>query len=202
MDRMDNAIQYLEKAYIEETASRLRTEGYAVERPGVGPDIGLDLVASKGDRKIAVQVKARPSLRESAQQIGRARDAARTRGFDEYRLVLVNPPHDREVSVEGLESELRRWIEENPGELSSIAPRVAVLDFVGTDLGRVGVFKDHIRVAGVGAVLIECQSAGGDGRDGMGWTTDFPVAFDIELTHELTIEAVDRLEIDLSSLDD
>ena len=198
---MNNALQYLEKATIEETAARLRSEGYSVEEPGGGPDFGIDLVASRGDRKIAVQIKARPSLRDSAKEIGRIRDAARERGFDEFRLVIVNPPHDREVSVEGLERELRRWIEEHPAALASIASRVVVLDVVATDLSRLCVVKDSIQVAGVGAVLVECEAGEGEGRDETTWTTDFPVSFDIKLTHDLTIASVERLEIDLSSLD-
>ena len=198
----NNALQYLEKASIEETATRLRSEGYAVEVPGGGPDVGIDLVASKGDRKIAVQIKARPSLRESAKEIGRIREGARARGFDEFRLVIVNPPHDREVSVAGLERELRRWIEENPGDLASIASRVVVLDVVATDLSRLGVTKESILVAGVGAVLVECEEVGGEQQGGMTWTTDFPVSFDVKLTHELAIESVEKLEIDLSSFDD
>lgn len=199
---MDNALQYLEKAYIEETASRLRSEGYAVEQPGGGADTGLDLVASKGGHTIAVQVKARPSLRDSAKEIGRTRDAARLRGFDEYRLVVVNPPHDRQVTIDGLEGQLRRWIEENPGKLAAAGSNLTVKDVIGLDLSRVGVDKGRVRVAGVGVVLIESGAINGDARDEEAWTTDFPFAFDVSMNHELTIETVEHLEVDLSSVDD
>jgi Restriction endonuclease len=198
---MNNALQFLEKAYIEETASRLRSEGYAVEQPEAGPDVGLDLIASKGGHKIAVQVKARPSLRDSAKEIGRTRDAARTQGFDEYRLVVVNPPHDREVTIDGLEHQLRQWIEEQPGTLASIASRVVVKEIVGLDLSHVGVDKGRIRVAGVGAVLVECEKLGADERSEETWTTDFPITFDVTLNHDLMINSVEKLEIDLSSLE-
>lgn len=200
---MNHALEYLEKASIEETASRLRSEGYAVESPVSGPDLGIDLVASKGDRKIAVQVKARPTLRDSAKEIGRIRDSARARGFDEFRLVVVNPPHERDAEVERLDREIGRWIEENSAELASVASRVRVLDVLSIDLSRLEVAKDHIRVAGTGIVLVECEmDGGGERREGTSWTTDFPITFDLKLNHELMIESVERMEIDLSSLDD
>jgi hypothetical protein len=197
---MNNALQFLEKAYIEETATRLRSDGYDVKLPEGGPDVGLDLIAIKGGRKIAIQVKARPSLGDSASEIGRTRDAARSRGFDEYRLVVVNPPHDRKVTVAGLESQLRRQIEKDPGKLAAIAPKVTVTEVVGLDLSHVGVEEGQIRVVGVGAVLVECETTGDACDDGT-WTTDFPIAFDVSLTHELVINSVERLEIDLSSLE-
>jgi hypothetical protein len=196
---MDSALHYLEKAFVEETATRLRSEGYSVESLEGVSDIGLDLVASKGDRKIAIRVKARPSLKFLAGDIGRSRDAARAQGFDEFRLVVVNPPHDREVSIEGLEGEIKRWIVANPGNMAEIGLGVNVLDFVGTDLTSVGVTKDGLRVVGVGAVLVEFTD---DRQEDHTWTTDFPVSFDITLSHKLAIQAVEKLEIDLSSLED
>jgi hypothetical protein len=199
---MDNALQFLGKVYIEETASRLRSDGYAVEQPQGARELGLDLIAIKGGHKIAIQVKARPSLGESAREIGRMRDAARSQGFDEYRLVVVNPPHDRKVTVAGLESQLQRQIEKDTGKFGTLAPKVAVKEVVNLDLSHVGVDEGQIRVVGVGVVLVECETTDDDVSDEGNWTTDFPFSFDVSLNHELTINSVERLDIDLSSLDD
>jgi hypothetical protein len=197
---MDKALQYLEKAYIEETASRLRSEGYAIEQPA-GSDGGVDIIASKGGHKIAVQVKARPSLRASAKEIGKTRDDARSHGFDEFRLVVVNPPHDREVTVDGLEGQLRSWIEKNPGPLASLSEDFSIKEVVGLDLSQVGVDKGRIRVVGVGSVLVECVESRGEIED-QSWITDFPMTFDVTLTHELVIESVQNLFIDISNSED
>ena len=57
----------------------------------------FDLVAVKGHRRIAYEVKVRQTLGVAAEQIASLRARARREGFDEFRLVVVNEP--REIVV-------------------------------------------------------------------------------------------------------
>ncbi len=195
---MDRALEYLEKRQIELTASRLLSEGYVVESPGIGADEELDIVARKGDKKVAIQVRAQPLLRDSAKEIGQARHAARSRGFDEFRLVVVIPPHEREVEVAGLEDALKTWIEAHPGELAGLTPRVAILSVVNPDIDSVKIHDGQVRVAGSAAVLVESEDGGGDRSLGTTWKTDFPMEFAVTLDASLDISSVEKMEFDLS----
>src|SRR5687768_14599440 len=94
------SLDHLEAAKIEDLARELTSEGYEVKTDGSSAD-GIDLVARKGDKLIAFQVKARPRLQQLAPVIEASREMARRRGFSEIRLVVVNPPVDRSIEVQG-----------------------------------------------------------------------------------------------------
>ena len=89
-----------------EVASQLRGEGYEVTISPTGADEGYDIVASKGDKKLAVEVKVNSQLRDSAASIKTLRRRAIEHGYDEFRLVVVNPPREVKISIEKLEEEL------------------------------------------------------------------------------------------------
>ena len=65
---MTDIAQYLEAAKVEEVAEQLKSEGYQIALNQIEPGLNLqyDIVATKGDKRIAVEVKARSHLRDSA----------------------------------------------------------------------------------------------------------------------------------------
>ena len=72
-------------------AAELEAAGYNVTRAALADESGYDLVAAKDNQRIAIEVKARSALRESADAIHRLREQARQHGYSEFRLVVVNP---------------------------------------------------------------------------------------------------------------
>src|SRR2546423_15676174 len=98
---MSTSIDYLEAAKLEEITSQFRNEGYNVTLNPGGDDQGYDLIAEKNGAKVAVEVKFNARLRESAETIKALRRRALEGGFDEFRLVVVSPPHETDVYVEG-----------------------------------------------------------------------------------------------------
>ena len=209
---MTSPVQYLESSKVQEVASQLAREGYEVHVSPGGLDNGYDIVASLGKRKVAVQVKANAQLKASAETIKQLRKRAFQDGFDEFRLVVVSPPHERKVAIEGLGQKLLTYMCNSlPSELiriSATVRRIAHIDIDSIDIGA-----DGTRVAGSGAVDVDVERGNEDGEpfwsagfppgasEPNRWNTDFPFAFDVTLNRSLEIAEVNRLEVDTSSFD-
>ena len=223
---MTTSIQYLEAAKIEEVASRLRGEGYEVTIYPTGTDEGYDIVASKGDKKLAVEVKVNSQLRDSAASIKTLRRRAIEHGYDEFRLVVVSPPREVKVSIEKLEEELFKYMEQNlpsiwGGDSLQTLGELGLPDVNQIRLVRVGeieidsidITTDEVQVVGTGVAEIEINyweiheepfwSAGfppQDHRSLTRWKTGVPFAFNLILNHDLTISKALKFEVDTSSV--
>ena len=126
---MISSTQYLEAAKVEELASQYKTRGYQVsmEQPSSGGNARYDLIVEKDGHRIAVEVKARSTLKSSAHEIRELREKAIQEGFDEFRLVIVNPPRERSIEVEGIEEILEEHIiEEHFSELADLSSGTSV----------------------------------------------------------------------------
>jgi hypothetical protein len=192
------ATEYLEAAKVEEVAAHLRRQGYDVDASPAGADEGYDLLARKADRKVAVLVKAQSELREAAAEIAKLREQALRDGYDEFRLVVVNPPHEKTVEIEGLSNLLTEYMTNHfPGELDQLSSHALIESVSGVEADSVEIGKDGIRVRGSGIVDVALQDAGGEDRDGITSHTDFPFRFDVLLNHDREIEQA-HLDVDTS----
>ncbi len=223
---MTTSIQYLEAAKIEEVASQLRGEGYEVTISPIGQDEDYDIVASKGDRKLAVEVKVNSQLRDSAASIKTLRRRALDHGYDEFRLVVVNPPREVKISIEKLEEELFNYIRPNlrtilAGPSSLTLAELGLPEVHDIRLIRIGeieidsidITTDGVQVVGNGAAELEIDSwelqedrfwsAGFPPQDNKSlttWKTGVPFAFNVILNHDLTISKALKIEVDTSSI--
>jgi len=223
---MTTSVEYLEAAKIEEVASQLRGEGYEVTVSPTGRDEGYDIVASRGDKKLAIEVKVNSQLRDSAALIKNLRRRALDHGYDEFRLVVVSPPREVRVSIEKLKEELFKCMEQNlsstlsihsvqpPGELGpSGINEIRLISIGEIDIDSIDITTDGIQVVGNGVAGIEMGyweieegafwSAGfppQDERTLTKWRTGLPFTFDVILNHDLTISKVNNIEVDTSSL--
>lgn len=219
---MTTSIQYLETAKIEEVASRLRGEGYEVTMPPIGHDEGYDIVASKGDKRVAVEVKVNSQLRDSTALIKTLHKRALERGYDEFRLVVVSPPREVKVSIEKLEAELFKYMEQNlpatlaGGPVQSLAQfdvsKILLTGIGEIDIDSIDITTDGVQAVGNGVAEIEIiywdiqeepsGSAGfqpHDGRYLTSWETAVPFTFDVILKHDLTISDARNIEVDTST---
>jgi hypothetical protein len=194
---MSASARYLEAAKVEELARELRAAGYRVTTDLKDGDAVYDLVASNGERTFAVEVKARSALQGAAKQIRTLRERAKINGFDDFRLVIVNPPRERAVEVEGLDTLLFEHLTKYPpGELQGLSAHTRV-DGVGQlDIGAIKVARGSIRVGGTGVVAVALENRGGEARKGAGWDTEFPIDFDLLLNPQGQIEEVYELTVD------
>src|SRR5215213_2208858 len=106
---MTALLNYLEAAKIEALAAEYRDAGYQVFEDYRNGSEEFDLLARRGDQTTVVEVKARAALRDSLEQIRRHRALAQQAGYD-YRLIIVNPPRERKIEVDGLELALLTYL--------------------------------------------------------------------------------------------
>lgn len=194
-------LQYLEAAKVEELTRELTEQGYAVSvPPAAGAAEGVDLIAVKDGRHIAYQVKALPRLRELASELSRVRDTARERGFDEVRLVIVNPPRERSVEVEGLEHALRDYLIHGPPphELDALSSHTRIDDLHDVDIESLTADAKGLHVSGQAVVSVELTWGGGEEADGVTATAEFPLRFDLSLDRDMKIRDVNQVSVDTS----
>jgi REase_AHJR-like len=203
---MTTSIDYLEASRIEELTSQLSDEGYRVTVHPSGEDQGYDLVAEKDNRKVAVEVKFNARLRESAETIKALRRRALERGYDEFRLVVVSPPHKTNVHIEGLDKKLFEHLSENPPDALKNVPQSPCIESVRElEIDSISVTAEGTRVTGDGVVRIWERPTDGVyitniPRSTLQWGTGLPFSFEIKLDNELRITDVYKIDVDTSQL--
>jgi len=199
---MSSAIRYLEAEKVEEIATTLRSQGFSVEEEARNDSPQFDLVATKADTRIAVEVKAGAALRESAQEIRALRDKAHRQGFSEFRLVVVNPPRATSVAIDDLGGKLARlMIDDFPAELEGLAAHTAIESVNDLEVEALTIDRSGINVTG-NAIVNVLLSYGGAQDDGTNLESDFPFRFDIRMDHALKIVEHRRWFVDTSSVRD
>lgn len=195
---MEPAAEFLELLKLGELAEHFESQGYRVELfTGRRNRAHFDLVAEKGDQKIAVEVKVRSRLKEDAQRLAELRDEARKQGIDEFRLVVVPPPHVTSVALDGLEDALRAYLAENtPEELRRLGAHSESVTVEQLDFDNVRVAPDAVQVEGEGVISVGLPS---EETPGKFWGWSFPFAFDVLLDRDLKISNVNVLSVDTSS---
>lgn len=199
---MSMATSYLEAAKLDQLAAEFRQAGYKVRLNDGKDQVSYDLIAEQGDRKIAVEVVVRSNLRDEAvaERVSTLREHAQSQGFDEFRLVLVSPPRETMVEVEGLEGLLLDTIiNDIPSELDILSSHTRILGISDIDITSTAIGRDGIHVTGTGVVLVDLGYGGSEEHDGINEEIDFPFFFDLILTQGLEIERVLSLKADTAS---
>ncbi|MGB0387338.1 MAG: hypothetical protein ACPGWR_21165 [Ardenticatenaceae bacterium] len=195
-------MDYFKATTIEETALEYQKRGYKVVMSPIdvsypfetGPQ-SYDVVATKGEHKIAIEVVAFPKLAQEVTKIAQLRQQARKEGFDEFRLVVVREPREFPVHVEGIEQELSAYLIENiTDELAQLSDQVRVLTVKRVTIDSFSITVDRIRVAGDGIVTVDIYY----NEDGERfWEDDsFPLYFDVELDKSLKLKHIHKMEAD------
>ena len=198
---MISSLDYLESAKTEELALRLSAEGYKVVREASGPEgkEKYDLVAERGNEKIVFEVKARARLKQESAQIRRLRKMAHQQGYNEFRLVVVNPPREVSVEIEGLSQILLNHLVENmPEELNELSTNTRIEDVSDLEFDSVSMSGEGIRVRGTGVADVVLEYGGGEERDGLRTREGYPLTFDILLDESRSVEDVE-IQVDTSS---
>ncbi len=153
-------------------------------------------------RRQSYYVKADPPLEQYITGVANLRERAHQQGFDEFRLVVIDLPHQKTVEIEGIERLLLEYlIEDVPQELLDLSSYVRIEDVAYVETNSVGIRVNGIHVVGSAVVEVDLQYGGEEDRDGLNYPIDFPLRFDILLSHDLAIKRVYGFTIDTSSFD-
>lgn len=192
--------QYLETAMVEKLHSELEADGYHVEAEPHQIQPRFDLIASKGNEKIAYEVTARIGSTKRPEVIHQLRERARREGY-RFRLVFVNPPRERTIEISGLRQALQKHllaVEPMPPELVHLAPHTSIDRIRQLDINSIQVDADQIRITGVGLLEINLEWDGTQTAPGTSWSEGFPFDVDASLDRDLNVKDM-RLQIDVSS---
>jgi hypothetical protein len=142
-------------------------------------------------------------LKESGDELARLREAAIEAGVSGFHLVVVNPPHEIEVSVEGLEAALTSYfLEKLPPELDDLSAETGFAGVSHVYIDAVNVRRTGAHVRGSASVNVELNFRGKTDR--IDWTVHerLPFTFDVELGLDLKLTRVNAIKIDLSDFAD
>jgi hypothetical protein len=149
------------------------------------------------------EVKARSRLKESVGEVARLREAAVKAGVSGFRLVVVNPPSEIEVAVEGLEVALADYfLEKLPPELDEISANTRFQRVSHAEIEAVNVRQASIGVRGWASVNVELNFRGKTDRIDLSVNERIPFTFDVELGPDLKLTRVNEIKVDVSDFSD
>ena len=192
---------YLEAATTEEYADKLRADGYDVKLnvPALESKMRYDLLATRNGETIAFEVKARSQYAGAVEQIRNLRQTARSSGINEFRLVLVNPPRQTVVSIEGFQAKLPDYLrQEVPQEIRVLAPSFTLENVYEIKIDNIKVDKEGISLTGAAVVRVG-RHYHSDAPEGQTEYEGYPLSFDLTLDHEINIKTVKALCVDTSA---
>lgn len=195
---MSAALRYLEEAKIEELAHKYEEQGFAIAKHHQDAGATYDLVASNGQKTIAIEVKARTALARYVEEIKRLRTIAHDRGYD-FHLIIVNPPVERQIRVDGFRPLLLRYITGHlPDLLGELSDHATIETVKALDIKSIEVTRAGLDLKGTGAVEVTLDYAIEGDRDGVAWEMTFPFDFALSISPQFEITEVDQLLIDTS----
>jgi len=189
---------YLEFAAAEELAGNLTGDGWTVEREAQVDDNRVDLVARRGDEAIFYEFKVAGSASPAGwadhliaqQQLARRYNAA-------FRLVMVRPPRQMELEIEGVERMLFDWLVQHPPmEVEDIAGHTLIDDVDSVDLTSVRISGTTAEVSGEAILGVTLQTGGGEEIGSESFPFTFSATLDLATA---SAEDVDVHEVDTTS---
>jgi Holliday junction resolvase len=183
--------KHLADAAIEQLAEDYSKRGFEVARGVRLGDDQADLVARKGDDLRVFEIKSGSWSAEKRKAVQRLRNHAVQEQGGQFILVMVPPPRQKIVEVQGIKDILMEVVAERcQSELAG--SRVAEIQDV--DLRSLVAGADGMEVAGSAYAEIEVQ-AGPDTEP-----VEVPFEFRIELSPDLQPRKVLQLDLDLREI--
>ncbi len=191
-----NAIEYLERARVDELAAELAAQGFSVRREADLDGMRYDLLAERPDGKRVV-IEVMTHGRKHSPPLAQLREWAARHGIDDFRVSVVQPPRPIEADVEGLELKLWSVLNDDPPpELDDLPGAARVTEVHSVDVNRLTVLAGRVEVEGSAVVEVEIEHDGGGARDGVTFGADFPFEFELTLGPDLAVvRAVVRVDI-------
>ena len=176
-------------------------KGYRVEQEYRLKGYSFDLMAEKGNERIFFEIKsanALPGYRKILRQMAAAVQEINNATF---KLVVVNPPRQKNIEIENLEDILFQcFLNDLPAELDALSTHTRISDISDVEVLDVEINKEGIRVAGEGLVTVSLQyGADSEQEDEEAIYDTFPFKFQVLLNHQLELIECAKIEVDVSS---
>jgi hypothetical protein len=174
-----------------------------VEREGKVGGQEFDLLAERDGQLLVFEVKARSRLGESVDEVARLRAAAIEAGVDGFRLVVVSPPRQTDVAIEGLEGVLKdHFLTEVPPEIDALSYQTDVNRVRLSVIDSIDVRHEGIHVQGKAVLYVQLNFRGKTDRIDLSVEEGLGFEFDVELGQDLKLSQVHSIKVDLSDFAD
>jgi len=196
-------LRHLHEAAVEQLCRDLKSQGYSVTTEESFGRYRADVTARLGQETTVYEVKVGVLPADAIERIASIKEGIDKIGGIRFKLILVNEPGKKTISVEEIEATLQSHIEDDPpDELIGLASHQYIEEVSDVDISEIEVSKDGLIVKGDGMLTVKLQyGSDSDVRndDGMIGNDTLPFEFECLLNHDLSIEDMKRLRIDTSS---
>ncbi len=198
--RKGHYAKYLHDIAIDQIAEDYREKGYTVNKEVPLGTYHADLVATKENQNIVVEVKTGKLTPERKKKITELADYVNELGNYQFKVAIAKLPKDKELKIDNLEHVLFDYLSKNvPAELNGLSKQT--LDKI-TDifLNKLVVSNNAILVEGSGIIAVKLDLVSDNQT---AFTTDENIPFDFEAhlsNHQgnLMVSKFTHLEIDTS----
>lgn len=191
-----------EEAAIEQLVKEYTSKHYFVERQAKIGNLKADLIAKKDNKIIVFEFKSGKWSPQKALAVDKLRNFVAHKLKGEFKLILVNPPRKKEISIEGIENLLFQILLNYTSQTDDLATHVTLDEVTDVDIDSIEINKDIIDVTGTGNASYELQY-GSDSDvvhdDGLQSIETFPFSFRLYLGHDLKTANAEEIDVDTSS---
>lgn len=150
---------YLQRCYHmvaeEQIAEEYRKKGYKVSKEYHLGEYIADLFVENDTEKIVIEVKTGNLSKNRLKKLGNLADYVRTLGDYKFRIAVVTPPKNREISVEGIEDILMDEMNRNlPNEIDELSNKSYIKKVYNIDIENISVKDNKLHCIGCGMLEV------------------------------------------------
>ncbi len=201
---------YLHDVAVEQLADRYNREGYTVQRAVPLGEAEADLLISKADKHIIVEVKSRGNGKNSTDfrnNLLALRNFALEHPSYSLQMVVATEPRRKKIEVKGLSGVLFEFLTSQPvADLTALPTPYQVKKVTEVEVDELNLLETgEVEAVGTGVVEVNLYIAPSPDNEGQGFTTQDKYPFDFHVLLNpverdgLAIKEVKNLAIDTSS---
>jgi len=203
--RKGHYAKYLHDIAIDQIAEDYKKKGYTVNKEVPLGTYHADLVATKENQNIVVEVKTGKFTPGRKKKLAELADYVNALANYQFKVAIAKLPKDKELKIDNLEHILFDYFSKNtPAELSGLSKHTTLDKITDIFLNKLLVANNTVMVEGSGIMALKLAVVS---DNNLGFTTDNNVPFDFEAqlsfndAGNLEVDKFTALEIDTSFFD-
>lgn len=199
--RKGHYAKYLHDIAIDQIANDYEEKGYTVSKEVPLGTYRADLVATKENQNIVVEVKAGKLTPKRKKKLAELADYVNELGNYQFKVAIAKLPKDKELKIDNLEHVLFEYFSKNsPAGLNELSEHTTLDKITDIFLNKLVVSNNAILVEGSGIIAVKLDLVSDNQT---AFTTDENIPFDFEAhlsNHQgnLMVSKFTHLEIDTS----
>ena len=200
--RQEIAEKHWLRAAIEETAAKYTAQGYEVAKDAFIENMRTDLIARKDNELIVLEFKLGNWSDQRNNEVRQIRNVVTHRLGGKFNLVVVTPPQEKDIEIEGIENILYNHFLNDLGVLDELSTHTYIEEVSHVTITSITIDHQHMQVQGTGVVSVELNFGSDSDRvrdEGETSYDSFSFDFSIMLDKDLNLLEVEQLQVDTSN---